>query len=234
MDTAPLAHSLAALDVPYATGAVAWPALAGGLEQDLAHGAGWAYALLLITTLPPLVPNSALLVTSGVLAARGSLNIALVLLVVAGSALLGDGVLHWFGGRFKNRVSHWAARATRRKALLAWSAGQIEQHGVPFVVAVRFLPSGRLIGALGAGVVGYPLHRYLIGAGIAESIWAGYSVGLGYLGSAATRGEFQAIAVGCGISLLVALTTAYLQLRARRRAGPGAVAGDGGGPGEQG
>ncbi|MBB5937823.1 DedA family protein [Streptomyces zagrosensis] len=223
MDTAPLAHSLAAIDLPYATGVAAWPALAGGLETDLTHGAGWAYALLMLTTLPPLVPNSALLITSGVLAARGSLDIALVLLVVAGSALLGDAVLHWFGGRFKGPVQRWANRTTRRKALLGWSAGHIQRRGVPFVVAVRFLPSGRLIGALGAGVVGYPAHRYLIGAGIAESIWAAYSVGLGYLGSAAARGELQAIAIGCGVSLLVAAVSGYLQLRSRRAAGPSAA-----------
>ncbi|MFF5719082.1 DedA family protein [Streptomyces buecherae] len=240
MDTAPLAHSLTPLvglvgpDVPYATTVAAWPALAGGLEQELTHGAAWAYALLVITTLPPLVPNSALLVTSGVLAARGSLDIALVLCVVAGSALLGDGLLHWFGGRFRDRVSHWAARTPRRKALLGWSASQIQRHGVPFVIAVRFLPSGRLVGALGAGAVGYPLHRYLIGAGIAESIWALYSVGLGYLGSAAARGELQAIAIGCGISLLVALGSALVQLRARHGAGPGGPPGPDGDPGEQG
>ncbi|MFE6774851.1 DedA family protein [Streptomyces sp. NPDC057702] len=227
MDTAPLAHPLAVLaalspaglDVPCVSAPTVWPTLAGSLEQELTHGAAWAYVLLMITTLPPLVPNSALLVTSGVLAARGSLNIVLVLCVVAGSALLGDGLLHWFGGRFKERVNHWAARTPRRKALLAWSASRIQRHGVPFVVAVRFLPSGRLVGALGAGAIGYPLHRYLIGAGIAESIWALYSVGLGYLGSAAARGELQAIAIGCGISLLVALTATLLRLRTHHTAG---------------
>lgn len=223
MDAAPLAPPLAA-----------WPALASGLEGELPRAAVWAYALLMITTLPPLVPNSALLVAGGVLAARGSLNLALVLLVVAGSALLGDGLLHWCGSRFKDRVNHWAARTARRKALLAWTAGQIRQHGVPYVIAVRFLPSGRLIGGLGAGAIGYPLHRYLIGAGIAECIWAGYSVGLGYLGSAAARGELQAIAIGCGVSAVVAGVTSYLQYRARRRPGPGAPPGPGDGPDEQG
>ncbi|MFF3762984.1 VTT domain-containing protein [Streptomyces sp. NPDC001922] len=176
----------------------------------------WAYALLALTTLPPLVPNSGLLVAAGVLASQGSLNLALVLLVVAGSALLGDLLMNLAGRRFSGPVQRWAGRSRRRRALLDWTTLQIQRHGVPFVIAARFLPSGRLIGALAAGVVRYPVRRYLLGAGIAEVVWAAYSVGLGYVGSAAAGDPFYAALLGIGLSALVAGVGALVQSAGRR------------------
>ena len=50
-------------------------------------------------------------------------------------------------------------RRPRRRALLEWASTRIQRHGVPFVVGVRFLPSGRLFGGLAAGIVRYPARR---------------------------------------------------------------------------
>ncbi|MEU6080729.1 VTT domain-containing protein [Streptomyces sp. NPDC047108] len=177
----------------------------------------WIYGLLVLTTAPPLVPNSGLLVTAGVLASRGNLDLAIVLLVVAGSALLGDLLMHASGRRFSEPVQRWMVRNHRRRALLEWLAARLERRGVPFVAAVRFLPSGRLVGGMAAGVVGYPARRYLIGAGIAEAIWASYSVGLGYLGSAASGNPLFAAAIGIGVSVVVAGVGGLVQAAVRRR-----------------
>ncbi|MFB6535369.1 DedA family protein [Streptomyces noursei] len=107
------------------------------------------------------------------------------------------------------RASAWA---------LAWTSRRIRRHGVPFMIAVRFLPSGRIAGALACGVLHYPLRKYLIGAGLAESLWATYSVGLGYLGSAAAGNPFYAAAIGIGVSVLVAAAGAAVQWVVHRRA----------------
>ncbi|MCM2575934.1 DedA family protein [Streptomyces meridianus] len=175
------------------------------------------YLVLAATTAPPLVPNAGILVAAGVLASHGRLNIVVVLLVVAGSAVLGDLAIHWFGSRFRRPVHGWARRTTRRRTLLAWTTEQIHRYGVPFVIAVRFLPSGRLIGGLAAGVTGYPRRRYLVGAVIAESIWASYSVFLGYLGSAVAENRFYAASIGFAISAVVAGAGLLVQRSARRR-----------------
>ncbi|WP_275464604.1 hypothetical protein [Streptomyces noursei] len=62
------------------------------------------YGLLALTTLPPLVPNSALLVSTGVLASEGRVALPLVLVVVAGSALLGDVLMYLAARRFGRPV----------------------------------------------------------------------------------------------------------------------------------
>ncbi|MFI0260021.1 DedA family protein [Streptomyces sp. NPDC017056] len=176
------------------------------------------YWLLALTTMPPLVPNSALLVTAGVLASRGTLDLPAVLLAVAGGAILGDLLMHLVARRFGGPVRSWMLRRTRRRALLEWASSHMERHGVPFVAAVRFLPGGRIVGALSSGVVRYPVRRYLVGTGTAESVWAAYSVGLGYLGSAATGNTWYAIGVGVGVSVLMAAAGASAQWAARRYA----------------
>jgi membrane protein DedA with SNARE-associated domain len=176
-----------------------------GLAEYLRGGhVIWAYALLAATTAPPLVPNSVLLVTGGVMAAEGHLNLALVLLVVAGSAVLGDLVMHRTGQVLSPRVLNRMHRRPRREALLRWAALRIQRHGVPFVIGVRFLPSGRVIGGLAAGIMRYPARRYAIGAGVAETVWASYSVGAGYVSGRAASNSFYALSLGLGISLLVA------------------------------
>ncbi|MEV6317078.1 VTT domain-containing protein [Streptomyces sp. NPDC051776] len=177
----------------------------------------WIYGVLALTTAPPLLPNSGLLVTAGVLASRGNLDLAVVLLVVAGSALVGDLLMHASGRRFSDPVRGWMGRSRRRWALLEWLALRLERRGVPFVAAVRFLPSGRLVGGLAAGVVGYPARRYLIGAGVAEAIWATYTVGLGYLGSAASGNPLYAAAIGIGVSAVVAAVGGLVQAAVRWR-----------------
>ncbi|MDC7338902.1 DedA family protein [Streptomyces lydicus] len=176
------------------------------------------YGLLVLTTLPPLVPNSALLVSAGVLASRGELFLPQVILAVAVSALLGDLLMYLAARRFGGPVRTWMRRNPRRRALLEWTAQRVERYGLPFVVAVRFLPSGRIAGALAAGVLRYPWRKYALGAGIAELTWATYSIGLGYLGSAAVHNRLHAVGIGLGVSCVVAAAGTAIQWAARRRA----------------
>ncbi|WSA94593.1 VTT domain-containing protein [Streptomyces sp. NBC_01795] len=189
------------------------------------EGALWAaYALLVLTTLPPLVPNSALIATAGALAATGRLSLPLVLLAVAGSALAGDLAIHWLGRRTGPRTRAWLSSSARRKAALDWTAARVWRHGVPFLVVVRFLPSGRIAGGLAAGTVGYPARRFLLGAGIAELLWAGYSVGVGYWGGLVLAGTLSGALVGLGASALLAGGAMGVQWAMRRRARRSAAA----------
>ncbi|MFB6571656.1 DedA family protein [Streptomyces noursei] len=120
--------------------------------------------------------------------------------------------------RFGRPVRAWMLRRPSRRAALTWTSRRIRRHGVPFMIAVRFLPGGRIAGALASGVLHYPLRKYLIGAGLAESLWATYSVGLGYLGSAAAGNPFCAAAIGIGVSVLVAAAGTAVQWVVHRRA----------------
>ncbi|ANZ18583.1 DedA family protein [Streptomyces noursei] len=176
------------------------------------------YGLLALTTLPPLVPNSGLLVSAGVLASDGRASLPFILATVAGSAFLGDVLMYLAARRFGGPVRAWMSRRPHRRAALEWTSRRIRRYGAPFVVAVRFLPSGRIAGALASGVLRYPLRKYLIGAGLAESLWTAYSIGLGYLGSAAAGNRLCAAGIGLSVSALVAAAGAAVQWVTHRRA----------------
>ncbi|UED84256.1 DedA family protein [Streptomyces profundus] len=167
-------------------------------------GGLWIYVLLALSTAPPLVPNAALIASAGMLAQSGDLNLWLVLAVVGGSALAGDAAVYGLGRLAGPRAHRWLRGTRRRRSALDWMAARMNRHGVPFVVGMRFLPSGRLIGGLTAALVGFPLRRFLLGAGIAEAVWASYSVALGYWGGAAFDGAWSGLVIGTAVSLLVA------------------------------
>jgi membrane protein DedA with SNARE-associated domain len=168
-------------------------------------GALWmTLALVGVTTLPPLVPNSALIATAGALAAAGRIPLPLLLLTVAGSALAGDALVYWLGRRTGRRTRRWLSASPRRTAALEWTADNVQRYGVPFVIAVRFLPSGRIVGGLATGTVGYSARRFVLGSGVAELLWAGYSVGVGYWGGSAPVGMLSGALIGLGASVVLA------------------------------
>ncbi|MYY09168.1 DedA family protein [Streptomyces sp. SID4919] len=199
---------------------LSWVDITAGLAPRLGEMACWAYAILAITTLPPLLPNNLLLITGGMLAARGEMSLVLVLLSVAGSALLGDLLLHRFGWSAGGRLRR-SEPTGRRGEMFVWASDRIRRQGLPFVIGVRFLPSGRLLGPLAAGAAGYPVRRFVIGAAIAETVWTAYSVGVGYFGGALSDNPVHALAIGLSLSLGVAAVATAVQRRgtARMRAG---------------
>ncbi|MBA2944526.1 DedA family protein [Streptomyces himalayensis] len=197
---------------------MSWVDITSGLSTHLAGTACWAYAILAITTLPPLLPNAVLLVTGGMLAARGEMSITLVLLSVAGSALLGDVMIHRFGWSAGGRVRRRIAGRGRQGELFEWAAARVQRGGIPFVVGVRFLPSGRLLGGLAAGAARYPAGRFAIGAALAETVWAAYSVGVGYFGGAVSDDPVYSVAIGLALSVAVAGVAAVAQRRTARSA----------------
>ncbi|MGW6403272.1 DedA family protein [Streptomyces sp. NPDC055134] len=193
---------------------VSWVDFTSGLSTRMSGAACWAYAILAVTTLPPLLPNAVLLITGGMLAARGEMSLVLVLLSVAGSALAGDVLIHrfgWFAGR---RVRGGAAGRGRRGELFDWAAARVQRGGIPFVVGVRFLPSGRLLGGLAAGAARYPARKFAIGAALAEVVWAACSVGVGYFGGAVSDDPVHSVAIGIGLSVAVGAVAALAQRRA--------------------
>ncbi|MFE2285195.1 DedA family protein [Streptomyces sp. NPDC059443] len=198
---------------------MSWVDITSGLAGNLSGAACWAYAILALTTLPPLLPNNVLLVTSGVLAARGEMSLVLVLLSVAGSALLGDLLIHRCGRVIGDRARRGVVARGRRGELFDWMSLRVRQRGIPFVVGVRFLPSGRLMGGLAAGAAHYPVHRFAAGAALAEAIWTAYSVGVGYFGGALSDDPLHSVAIGLGLSLAVGAVAALVQRRSTRLAG---------------
>ncbi|MGD6740421.1 DedA family protein [Streptomyces sp. BH106] len=167
--------------------------------------------------MPPLVPNSWLLVSAGAMAADGRLQLALVLLVVSGAAILGDLLVYRSTRRFGGPVLRRVRRKRRRAALLDWASVRARRHGIPFIIGIRFLPTGRFVGAVAAGLADFRPGRFLVASGVAEVVWASYSTGVGLLGGIAAGGPFTGALLGMAISGAVAALVGCVRFTCRAR-----------------
>lgn len=129
------------------------------------------------------LPGDSLLLTAGLLASQGRLEIAVLLLVLPVAAILGDGVGYWFGKRagphiFKRENS----LLFRRKNLLAARAFY-DRHGGKTIMLARFMPFIRTFAPIVAGAVEMPYRRFLLFNVTGGLIWgvgvtlAGYFLG---------------------------------------------------------
>lgn len=173
-------------------------------------------ACLLDAVFPP-VPSETLVLALGALAATGhGPHPALVVLVAAGGAFLGDRTAYALGRRMPSGRLPLVPRA-RAERLLARAEQQLARRGGAFILSARYVPVGRVAVNVGAGLVGYPARRFTAYAALASSMWATWTVVLGVCAGAAL-GEHPLVAVAVGIvgGLLVGLgIDAVLRRRAR-------------------
>lgn len=184
----------------------------------------WPYVLIVLTVVPPMVPNSWLLTAAGALSATGRLSLPVVLPVAVCSAVLGDLLVYGGARRFGGGLVRLLDRGPRRQAALKWAAARIERYGIPFVIAGRFTPSGRTVGMAAAGLVRFRLRRTVCASAAAESVWVAYTVGLGYFGGAAAGEGLRGVLFGLAVSGTAGAVVAAVQWVVRRRGrrgGPG-------------
>jgi membrane protein DedA with SNARE-associated domain len=148
---------------------------------DLASTSPWAYlAILAIAALDavvPLVPSEATVISAGVLAGAGELSIALVIAAGAAGALAGDNGAYVLGRTLGPR---FGSRIPRRRR--EWADEQLERRGGTIVLAARFVPGGRTVTTLTAGIVRMSWRRFAGYSLLAASVWATFAALLGYVG----------------------------------------------------
>lgn len=125
------------------------------------------------------LPGDSLLLTAGLLASHGDLQLWILLVTLAPAAILGDNVGYWFGKKVGPPIfSRENSLFFRRKNLLAAKAFY-EKHGGKTIVLARFMPFIRTFAPIVAGAVEMDYLRFLtwnIAGGI---LW---SVGLTLVG----------------------------------------------------
>ncbi len=107
------------------------------------------------------LPGDSLLFTVGVVAGDGALNIAVVIPLLALSAIAGDSTGFWLGRRTGIAIFNRPdSRLFKREHLLRTKAFY-EQYGGKTIVYARFIPIVRTFTAFVAGVAGMPYRRFL-------------------------------------------------------------------------
>lgn len=187
---------------------------------DLASASPWTYAVILavaaLDAVFPIVPSEATLISAGVLAGAGDLQIAFVIAAGAAGAYAGDSSAYLLGRRFDYRLDRLLFRGDQGVSRRAWAERTLERHGGPLIFGARFIPGGRTATTVSAGLLGMWWLRFAAFAAGAAVAWAMYAALLGYIGGRAFEDNpLWGLLVGFG---LAAATFVVVEIVRRARA----------------
>ena len=130
------------------------------------------------------LPGDSLLLTAGLLASRGLMNIWVLIIIIPIAAILGDNVGYWFGKKTGPRIfNRENSRLFKRKNLLAAKAFY-DKHGGKTIVIARFMPFIRTFAPIVAGAVEMEYRRFLTWNIVGGILWGagvtlvGYAIGV--------------------------------------------------------
>jgi len=200
------------------------------LTEFVAAYGRWVYALLFLIifaetglVVTPILPGDSLLFAAGALAATGSLDIRLLLILLIVAAILGDAVNYAVGKAVGPRIfrsidrTSWWQRLLNREHL-ARAHEFFEKYGGKAIILGRFVPIVRTFVPFvaGAGTMTYPTFALFNVTG--ALIWVGICTLGGYaFGNVpVVRDNFSLVAIGIVLVSLIPIAIEYLK---RRRAG---------------
>jgi membrane-associated protein len=190
----------------------------------------WAYLILFLIVfaetglvVTPFLPGDSLLFAAGAIAAIGSLDVRIVIVVLIAAATIGDAVNYAVGRLAGGRILRAVETNPRWKrwlnpAHVARAHDFFERHGGKAVVMARFVPIVRTFVPFVAGVaaMSYPSFAFynIVGA----VAWVGLCVGSGYVfgNVPIVQDNFSLVALGIVAVSMLPMLVEYL--RHRRRA----------------
>lgn len=106
-------------------------------------------------------PGDSLLITAGLLASQGYLDIKLLILITIIAAILGDTVGYWFGNKTGPRIFKREDSLLFHKKNIIKANEFYKKHGGKTIVIARFLPFIRTFAPIVAGVGEMDYFRFL-------------------------------------------------------------------------
>lgn len=141
--------------------------------------------LMLIENVFPPIPSELIMPLAGFAAARGELNLFLVIL--AGTAGSVAGALLWYGFGLwlgAERLKRFAADHGRWLTLSPEEIGEVQgffsRHSRKAVLFGRLIPGIRSLISIPAGIVGMGLPKFLIYSTLGTFVWTAALAGAGY------------------------------------------------------
>jgi membrane-associated protein len=154
------------------------------------------------------LPGDSLLLTAGLLASQGKLDLPILLIALPVAAILGDSVGYWFGKKAGPRIfTRDDSLLFRRKNLLA-AQTFYERHGGKTIILARFMPFIRTFAPIVAGAVEMKYPRFLFFNVVGAILWAiGVTAAGYYLGQSIPDIDRYFLIVVAAVIALSALPT---------------------------
>jgi membrane protein DedA with SNARE-associated domain len=187
------------------------------LVQD--YGLVILFVLIAMESAGVPLPGETALITAGVLAARGDMDIVEVIVVAAAAAIIGDNVGYWVGRLGGRRLlERWEPLERHASRVLPWSERFFKRHGAKTIFFGRFFAVLRVTAAWLAGISRMHWWQFFFWNAAGGICWA-VLVGLVsyYLGRAAAEAinRYGLIAGVAIVALLVLGALVYRFIRRR-------------------
>jgi membrane protein DedA with SNARE-associated domain len=186
------------------------------LVQD--YGLVILFVLIAMESAGVPLPGETALITAGVLAARGDMDIVEVIVVAAAAAIIGDNVGYWVGRLGGRRLlERWEPLERHASRVLPWSERFFERHGAKTIFLGRFFAVLRVTAAWLAGISRMHWWRFFLWNAAGGICWA-VLVGLVsyFLGRAAAE-AINRYGLIAGVAIVALLVLGALVFRFIRR-----------------
>lgn len=154
--------------------------------MNLVNWGYWGvFLLMLIENVIPPIPSEAIMSIGGIAVAKGEMNFAL--LVLAGTAGTVVGNLFWWEigrrlgyERLKPIFDKWGRWLTMDWQDVEKLRAYFDRWGGPTVFVFRFMPVGRTVISIPAGLMHMPFWRFVGYTAAGSAVWNVFLVGVGY------------------------------------------------------
>jgi membrane-associated protein len=187
---------------------------------DVAETVGYPviFALIAIETMGIPVPGETALITAGIVASRGRLEIEVVIAVAACAAILGDNVGFAIGRKLGRRLLTTPGPLLHhRRQVIAVGEPFFDRHGPKAVFLGRWVTGLRITAAWMAGVTKMRWPTFLFWNALGGIAWA-TSIGLiAYFVGHSAEKIIHIAGLGGAAAVVLGGVVLWLVLRARRR-----------------
>lgn len=136
--------------------------------------------LIIMSFLMPFLPGDALIFAIGMIAARGELNIFIIIPLLIFAALLGDNVNYYVGKKFGSYILNSEKTFFIRKSHILRAQKFFEKNGKNSIIIARFIPVVRTIVPFLSGATYVPYKTFLKFSFIGAVLWVALISLLGY------------------------------------------------------
>jgi membrane-associated protein len=127
------------------------------------------------------LPGDSLLVTAGLFAGKGDLDIFVLFAILATAAIVGDATGFEIGRLSGRRIFARDDSRFFKKRHLVRTQQFYERHGGKTIILARFVPIVRTFAPLVAGVAGMTYRRFALFNITGAVLWVGSMLGIGYV-----------------------------------------------------
>jgi len=195
------------------------------LADFVQDNGGWTYAVLFLIifcetglVVTPFLPGDSLLFATGALAASGSMNIVILIILLIAAAILGDSVNYSIGSAVGTRIFKEDARILKKDYLRRTQAFY-DKYGGKVIIIGRFIPIVRTYSPFVAGAARMPYGKFLTYNVVGGIAWIAIFLLAGFFFGAIPVVEDNFVLVVVVIILLSVLPPAieYRKTRKARR-----------------